>query len=69
MIEVLSAIAKDETKPEAARVSAARELLDRGYGKSVQPISGPDEGPIQHEHSYAQDLTDEELADIVSRRR
>lgn len=46
MIDVLAEIAMDEKRPESARVSAAKELLDRGYGKSIQQISGPDEGPI-----------------------
>lgn len=35
----------------ASRVSAIKEVLDRGYGKPAQPVShgGPDgEGPIQH---------------------
>lgn len=27
---------------EVARISATKELLDRGFGKSVQPQSGPD---------------------------
>jgi hypothetical protein len=27
---------------EAAQIAAGKELLDRGYGKSVQPQSGPD---------------------------
>lgn len=27
---------------EAVQVSATKELLDRGYGKAVQPQSGPD---------------------------
>lgn len=69
MIDVLAKIAMDDERPESARVSAAKELLDRGYGKSIQQISGPDEGPIQQhiEHSYAQDLTDDELAHIVAR--
>lgn len=32
---------------EAVQHAAIKELLDRGYGKSVQPQSGPDgEGPI-----------------------
>ena len=47
MIEVLAKIASDLKKPDAARVAAAKELLDRGYGKSMQMISGPDEGPIK----------------------
>jgi hypothetical protein len=31
--------------PAAARVSAANAILDRGYGKATQPISGDDEMP------------------------
>ena len=30
-----------------ARVSAALALLDRGWGKSEQPITGPDGGALQ----------------------
>jgi hypothetical protein len=30
--------------PESARVAAANSLLDRGWGKATQPISGDDEG-------------------------
>ncbi|WP_297048452.1 hypothetical protein [uncultured Desulfovibrio sp.] len=35
----------------ASRVNAARELLDRGYGKVGQPIevTGPDGGPVSVE--------------------
>lgn len=35
----------------APRVNAARELLDRGYGKVGQPIevTGPDGGPVSVE--------------------
>lgn len=34
------------------RIKAARELLDRGYGKSrvIAELSGPDGGPIEHDH-------------------
>jgi len=36
--------------PAAARVSAASVLLDRGWGKPTQPISGDDESdPIRFE--------------------
>jgi hypothetical protein len=35
------------TAPEkAVRVSAARELLDRGYGKATQPVGGDAANPI-----------------------
>lgn len=30
---------------EAARVSAANAILDRGYGKPTQPISGDEDAP------------------------
>ena len=37
-----------KAESEAARVAAAKELLDRAYGKSTQPVehSGPQGGPI-----------------------
>src|SRR4051794_11809745 len=46
-IKVLAGIAKDGTN-EAARVSAAVALLDRGWGKPAQAHTGEDgEGSIQ----------------------
>lgn len=41
-IAALAEIMEDGKQPAAARVSAAKELLDRAYGKSPQPIT--DEG-------------------------
>lgn len=38
-------LAGGEGIPAAAQVAAAKELLDRGYGKATQPISGDEEGP------------------------
>ena len=36
---------------EQARVSAIKELFDRGFGKAIQPIAGSAEGdPIQTEN-------------------
>lgn len=32
-------------KSEMARIAAAKELLDRGYGKSTQPLSGDPDSP------------------------
>lgn len=47
---------------EGARVSAAKELLDRGYGKPNQSVSGPDEGPIEVNSSPdLSGLTNDEL--------
>ena len=34
---------------EPTRVSAAKELLDRGYGKSVQPVEGDIRQTIRYE--------------------
>jgi len=39
-----------EAESEAARVAAIKELLDRGYGKSAQPVTGEGgEGPVQYQ--------------------
>lgn len=49
-IQALATIAK-RGKSESARVSAASVLLDRGWGKAPQPISGdPDGEAIQLIH-------------------
>lgn len=35
---------------ESARVAAIKELLDRGFGKAAQPVTGEDgEGPVQYQ--------------------
>lgn len=43
-LRVLAGIMRDKDAPHVARVSATKELLDRGHGKSVQgvEVSGPD---------------------------
>jgi hypothetical protein len=34
---------------EAAQVAASKEILDRAYGKSAQPLTGEGgEGPVRH---------------------
>lgn len=43
MVKVLCEIAK-KGESEAARVSAANALLDRGYGKPKQVINGDEDG-------------------------
>lgn len=47
---------------EQAQIAAAKELLDRGFGKSVQAIetSGPDGGPIQISQIQLVSLTPDE---------
>jgi hypothetical protein len=34
-----------ESESDQARVAAAKEILDRAYGKCAQPISGDEGGP------------------------
>lgn len=47
-LKCLVGIMNKSDAPEAARVSAANSVLDRGWGKAVQALAGPDgEGPIQ----------------------
>ena len=45
-LAVLSQIMKDKQAPHAARVSAANALLDRGFGKPAQTISGNPDAPL-----------------------
>lgn len=47
-INCLAGIMNKTDAPEAARVSAANSLLDRGWGKAAQPVDGDGEGgPVQ----------------------
>ena len=43
-IKVLAGIVSQEAVPPAARVSAAGILLDRGWGRPAQPMTGEDGG-------------------------
>lgn len=43
----------EKAESEAVRVQAIKEILDRAYGKSVQPIDGDGEGgPMQLQVSW-----------------
>lgn len=42
---LVSILAGGEGIPAAAQVAAAKELLDRGYGKATQHIAGDEESP------------------------
>ena len=47
-LQVLQGIMCEAKAPSAARVAAAQALLDRGWGKAVQAMAGPDgEGPVE----------------------
>jgi hypothetical protein len=45
-IRVLASIASQPSAPESARVTAASQLLDRGWGKAPATLAGPDGGSI-----------------------
>jgi hypothetical protein len=59
-INTLAGIMENEKAPPAARVAAANSLLDRGYGKPMQPIS---QATIT---KRAEDMNDDELATIAA---
>lgn len=46
-VRTLANIACSTRAPEASRVGAARELLDRGWGKAPVHVVGADGGDIQ----------------------
>lgn len=50
-VDTLAEIMRDGSHPPAARVAAAKELIDRGFGKAVQPteLSGKDGMPFAYE--------------------
>ncbi len=48
-LKVLAAIMYRETANPFARVAAAKEILDRGWGKPVQPLT-TDAGPLELVH-------------------
>ena len=46
-IQILAGIMDNPNSSEASRVAAARELLDRGWGKPAQAHTGEGGGPIE----------------------
>jgi len=45
-IKTLAAIAGSKKAADSARVAASTALLDRGWGKAPQALTGPDGGPV-----------------------
>jgi hypothetical protein len=55
------------SKNDSARVAAANALIDRGWGKSEQPLVGADGGAIKTESKVqVSGLTDEQLRALAS---
>jgi len=56
-IEMLAAMAGlapgERAETEASRVAAIKEILDRGYGKATQVLSGDEDHPLAIEFSWA----------------
>lgn len=48
-LETLAKLMRGTKTPAAARVAAAKELIDRGYGKATQAVelTGKDAGPVE----------------------
>ena len=44
-VEILASIMMDENEPAKNRIAAARELLDRGYGRPAQTVKGEEGAP------------------------
>lgn len=57
-INCLAGIMNKETAPEAARISAATALLDRGWGKPTQPIGGDEDSPLKVIHKIERVIVD-----------
>lgn len=57
-LTTLAKIMTAEDAPHAARVSAANSLLDRGWGKAAQPITGDEDNPLNMVHRIERVIKD-----------
>jgi hypothetical protein len=57
-IGTLAHIMRRKDAPPAARVAAAKELLDRGWGKPVQAFANGEEGALQLIHRIERVIVD-----------
>lgn len=65
-IAVLAAIMRDEEAQASARISAATEILNRGYGRPVDQKAMLVLGQQVDAHRTARDLTTREIMDLIS---
>ena len=54
-IDLLWTLART-SESDQAKVSAAKEILDRGYGKPTQTIAGDSENPLAFLHTLGPEL-------------
>ena len=57
----LAAIMRQANAPPSARIQAIAILLDRGWGKAVQPIAGEDGEPVRIVIRQINDAIDADL--------
>ena len=62
-ITVLAKIMRSENATPAARVSAANALLDRGWGKAMQPLESGNEGRLELIHRIERVIVHPENSD------
>ena len=65
MVRVLVSVARSKGAPPSARVAAAHELLDRGWGRADIVHAGPDGGAIQVIIRQVIDITGETRSEPV----
>lgn len=65
-IGILASIMRDDDAPHAARISAATEILNRGYGRPIDQKAMLVLGQQVDTHRTARDLTTREILDMLS---
>jgi hypothetical protein len=65
-ISVLASIMNQKKTPPSARVAAAQVLLDRGWGKPTQPLSGDEDNPLSIVHTIRRIIVDPRHSDSES---
>lgn len=65
-ISALASIMNQKKAPPSARVQAAQVLLDRGWGKPTQPLSGDEDNPLSIVHTIRRIIVDPRHPDSES---
>jgi hypothetical protein len=64
-VRVLAGIMRSDDATPAARVSAANAILDRGWGKSAQPVENGEDGMLELIHRIERIIVHPESFDGV----